>query len=109
MRSACKRKIIGTIRHIPKGIGGCTCKKMPNSLSNDVKHVKGTRRSYANYSLNLVASPLPFAQWGSDLIGPMPRAPGNKKWLIVAMDYFTKWIEAEPLANIRDMDVRRFV
>ena len=25
------------------------------------------------------------------------------------MDYFTKWVEAEPLANIRDMDAKRFV
>ena len=24
-------------------------------------------------------------------------------------DYFTKWVEVEPLANIRDMDVKRFV
>ena len=25
------------------------------------------------------------------------------------MDYFTKWVETEPLANIRDMDAKRFV
>ena len=25
------------------------------------------------------------------------------------MDYFTKWVELEPLANIRDMDAKRFV
>ena len=25
------------------------------------------------------------------------------------MDYFIKWVEAEPLANIRDIDVKRFV
>ena len=25
------------------------------------------------------------------------------------MDYYTKWVEAEPLANIRDMDAKRFV
>ena len=25
------------------------------------------------------------------------------------MDYFTKWVEAEPLANIRDMDTKMFV
>ena len=25
------------------------------------------------------------------------------------MDYFTKWVEAEPLANIRDVDVKRFL
>ena len=34
---------------------------------------------------------------------------GNKKYLLVDTDYFTKWVEAEPLANIRDVYVKRFV
>ena len=34
---------------------------------------------------------------------------GNKKYLLVSTDYFTKWVEAEPLANIRDVDAKRFV
>ena len=34
---------------------------------------------------------------------------GNKKYLLVSTDYFTKWVKAEPLANIRDMDVKKFV
>jgi hypothetical protein len=42
-------------------------------------------------------------------VGPLPRAPGNKKFLIVATDYFTKWVEAEPLAHIRDTDAKRFL
>jgi len=44
-----------------------------------------------------------------DIIGPFPRATGNKRWLLVGIDYFTKWVEAEPLANIRDTDAKRFV
>ena len=28
---------------------------------------------------------------------------------MVGIDYFTKWVEAEPLANIRDADAKRFV
>ena len=34
---------------------------------------------------------------------------GNKKYLLVGTNYFTKWVEVEPLANIRDVDVKRFV
>ena len=34
---------------------------------------------------------------------------GNKKYLIVGTDYFTKWVEAEPLANIRNVEAKRFV
>ena len=28
---------------------------------------------------------------------------------MVVVDYFTKWVEAEALANIRDVDVKNFV
>ena len=44
-----------------------------------------------------------------DIVGLFPRAVGNKRWLLVDTDYFTKWVEAEPLANIRDVDAKRFV
>ena len=48
----------------------------------------------------------PFAQWDLDIVGPFPEATGNKRWLLVGSDYFTKWVEVEPLANIRDMDAK---
>ena len=59
--------------------------------------------------LNPLSSPWPFAQWGLDIVGPFPKAVGNKKYLLVGTNYFTKWVEAEPLANIRDVDAKRFV
>ena len=40
--------------------------------------------------LNLLSSPWPFAQWGLDIIGPFPKAVGNRKYLLVGTDYFTK-------------------
>ena len=42
-------------------------------------------------------------------MGPFPKAIGNKKYLLVCTDYFTKWVEVEPLANIRDVDFKRFI
>ena len=59
--------------------------------------------------LNPLSSPWPFAQRGLDIVGPFPKAVGNKKYLFVCTDYFTKWVEVEPLANIRDVDVKRFI
>ena len=59
--------------------------------------------------LNPSSSPWPFAQWSLDIVGPFPKAAGNKRYLLVGMDYFTKWVEAEPLANIRDVDAKKFV
>ena len=41
-------------------------------------------------------------------MGPFPKAVGNKRYLLVGTDYFTKWVEAELLANIRDVDAKRF-
>ncbi|XP_038693764.1 uncharacterized protein LOC119991491 [Tripterygium wilfordii] len=59
--------------------------------------------------LSPLTSPWPFSQWGLDLVGPLPRATGDRKWLITATDYFTKWIEAKPLAKITDSETKKFV
>jgi len=58
---------------------------------------------------NLLSSPWLFAQWGLDIVSSFPKATGNKRYLLVGTDYFTKWVEAEPLANIRDVDAKKFV
>ena len=60
-------------------------------------------------SLNHINNPWPFTQWGRDISGPFPRATGNRRFVLVAVDYFTKWVVAEALANIRDVDVKKFV
>ena len=59
--------------------------------------------------LNPISSPWPFAQWGLDILGPFPRAIGNRRFILIAVDYFIKWAEAEALANIRDVDVKKFL
>ena len=59
--------------------------------------------------LNPINSPWPFAQWGLDILGPFPRATGNRRFVLVVVDYFTKWAEAEALANSWDTDVKKFV
>ena len=58
--------------------------------------------------LNTISSLWPFAQWGLDIVGHFLKAVGNKRYLLVGMDYFTKWVEAEPLENIRDVDTKNF-
>ena len=56
-----------------------------------------------------MSSPWPFAQWGLDIVGSFPKAAGNKRYLLVGTDYFAKLVEAEPLANIRDVDAKKFI
>ncbi len=48
--------------------------------------------------LRSIYSPWPFHTWGIDILGPFPLAMRQMKYLIVAIEYFTKWIEAEPVA-----------
>jgi ribonuclease HI/transposase InsO family protein len=41
-----------------------------------------------------------FAVWGLDLVGPLQKASGGFKHLLVAIDKFSKWIEVRPLTSI---------
>ena len=50
--------------------------------------------------LALLISPWSFERWGIDILGPFPKVTLQRKFLFIAMDYFTKWVEAEPVANI---------
>jgi len=46
--------------------------------------------------------------WGMDILGPLPKAPRAVKYLLVAIDYFTKWIEARTLWEITTNKVEKF-
>ncbi|GJX27538.1 reverse transcriptase domain-containing protein [Tanacetum coccineum] len=55
-----------------------------------------------------VTSAWPFMKWGMNIVGPLPEGPGRVKYLIVPTDYFTKWMEAKPLATITGKQVVNF-
>nr|GEX92554.1 reverse transcriptase domain-containing protein [Tanacetum cinerariifolium] len=59
--------------------------------------------------LTPITAPWPFYKWGIDIAGPFPEGPGKVKFLIVAMDYFTKWVEAKAVATITGGQVKRFL
>ena len=59
--------------------------------------------------LTPMTAPWLFPQWGLDIIGPFPTAIRRLKFLVVGIDYFTKWVEAEALATIMKKNVRSFV
>ncbi|GKF33192.1 reverse transcriptase domain-containing protein, partial [Tanacetum coccineum] len=46
---------------------------------------------------------------GIDIAGPFPEGPWKVKFLIVSMDYFTKWIEANAMAIISGTQVKKFM
>src|ERR1044072_5893749 len=45
--------------------------------------------------LNVLSSPWPFSMWGIDMIGMIePKASNGHRFILVAIDYFAKWVEA---------------
>jgi len=58
--------------------------------------------------LHSILSPSPFAKWGMDILNPFTPRKGQVKFLIVVIDYFTKWIEAKPLVTITAQQVQNF-
>ena len=44
-----------------------------------------------------------------DIVGPPPIAAAQKKFILIATDYFSKWVEAEAYASIKDKDVTQLV
>ena len=61
-----------------------------------------------SFPIQLISPSCPLQRWGMDLVGPLPTAQGNCKFAAVAVDYFTKWIDAKPLANITTATVQKF-
>ena len=53
--------------------------------------------------------PLTLRAVGHGHVGPLPTAATQKKFLLAATDYFSKWVEVEAYASIKDKDVTKFV
>ncbi|XP_061945039.1 uncharacterized protein LOC133669048 [Populus nigra] len=57
-----------------------------------------------------MTSPWPFAMWGIDVIGPInPKASNRHQFILVAIDYFTKWVEASSYAHVTQKVVKCFI
>ena len=51
----------------------------------------------------------PFARWGINRMGPLTIGRKQFKFLIVTIDYFTKWVEAEPEVIITKAKITSFI
>jgi transposase InsO family protein len=49
-----------------------------------------------------------FIVWGLDLVGPLKRTTGGFTHLLIAVDKFSKWIEARPITNVRSEQAALF-
>ena len=60
--------------------------------------------------LNLIIKPWPFRGWALDFIGQIhPSSSKGHHFILVATDYFTKWIEVVPLKNMTHKEVIKFI
>ena len=50
-----------------------------------------------------------FEKWGIDAIGPVPRANSGKRFIIMGVDYMTRWEEAIATSSVTAKEVARFV
>ena len=79
-----------------------------------VQHYEGCQ-FYANLSHKpasaLKTTPLvwPFAVWGLDMIGPLRTGASGFTHLLVAVDKFTKWIEAKPVKKLDTHTAIKFI
>ena len=59
--------------------------------------------------LTQMMAPWSFAQWGLNILGPFPLGTRQMKFLVMGIDHFTKWVQAEPSANITQQNIKNFV
>ena len=60
--------------------------------------------------LHTMSAPWPFVVWGMDVIGPIePTASNGHRFILVAIDYFTKWVEAKTFKSVTKKAVVDFV
>jgi hypothetical protein len=73
-------------------------KELVHSCENCQMFAK-KHRAPANPTTSIIPT-WPLQRWGVDIVGPLPTAPDNLCFAAVALEYFTKWIEAKALAKI---------
>jgi IS30 family transposase len=47
--------------------------------------------------------------WGLDIMGPFRTAPGGCRFILVAVEKFTKWIEVRPIAKVTSEEAAKFM
>jgi hypothetical protein len=86
--------------------GSFGCSRFGSKVRKFPKMCKGSEATLVIDSAN--TTNLAVAKMGLDLLGPLPPAQGNLRYVVVVVEYFSKWIEAKPLATITSATVQKF-
>ncbi|XP_034197732.1 uncharacterized protein LOC117613207 [Prunus dulcis] len=70
----------------------------------------GPMQQAPSVPMNPVVKPWPFRGWAMDLIGKIyPASSQQHCFIIVATDYFTKWVEAKPIKTTTSQEIITFI
>jgi hypothetical protein len=58
--------------------------------------------------VQLIAPSRPLQRWGIDIVGKLTPAQSNYTFVVIIVEYFTKWIEAKLLTNVSSATIKRF-
>ena len=62
-----------------------------------------------NEPLHSIKASKPFELVGMDCIGPLKETPDGNKYIITMTDYFTKWVEARAVKDIKATTITKFI
>lgn len=78
--------------------------------SCDRCEIFGGKQQLKSLPLKPIHAKGPFQQWGLDFIGDInPHSSGQQRWILVATDYFTKWIGPIPTRKVDHNVVIKFL
>lgn len=90
----------------------------PTCLKDCITYAKGCKTCQIHGPIQIVPAseycpivkPWPFRGWAMDIMGKIsPLSSEQHGFILVATDYFTKWVEAEPFRNIEQRHLIKFV
>ncbi|GFX53983.1 retrovirus-related Pol polyprotein from transposon 412 [Trichonephila clavipes] len=81
----CWGKVRADVEQWCKSCDACSARKGPKIRSRGKLH---------RYNVGA-----PFERIAFDILGPLPRTASGNKYLLVVMDYFTKWPEVYPIPD----------
>jgi hypothetical protein len=65
-------------------------------------------RKQKNEALRTIQVNQPFEKIGIDIVGPLPKTARKNRYIVVAMDYLTKWPEARAIPDMTAKSVASF-
>ena len=66
-------------------------------------------KSQGKNELHPIQVKAPFYQIGIDIVGPLPKTSKGNKFIVVVVDYFTKWPEAKAIPAATSKEVADFI